>query len=89
MINSRDPAQQLEWLVDVLKNAEEQNEKVHILAHVPPGQNDCIDVWKNNYYKIITRLVRISMFKNNSPLVKKFFIICLIFLAGSRYGIKF
>lgn len=60
VLNSTDPAQQLQWLVEVLKNAEEKNEKVHILAHIPPGQNDCMDVWKDNYYKIITRYSNIE-----------------------------
>uniref|UniRef100_A0A8C8VJM0 Sphingomyelin phosphodiesterase n=1 Tax=Pelusios castaneus TaxID=367368 RepID=A0A8C8VJM0_9SAUR len=36
LINATDPAGQLQWLVGVLQAAEEQEEKVHIIGHIPP-----------------------------------------------------
>ena len=33
LINDTDPAQQLEWFVDVLKKAEDAGEKVRLLQH--------------------------------------------------------
>lgn len=32
---------------------------VHIIGHVPPGYEDCIEVWKRNYYKIVNRFAAI------------------------------
>lgn len=42
LLNSTDPAEQLQWLVYELQLAELNNEKVHILGHVPPGNMDCV-----------------------------------------------
>ncbi|XP_014677715.1 PREDICTED: sphingomyelin phosphodiesterase-like [Priapulus caudatus] len=28
---------------------------VHIIGHIPPGTNDCLKAWSNNYYKIINK----------------------------------
>lgn len=56
MLDSIDPAGQLHWLVEVLKSAEDNNEKVHIIGHVAPGQSDCLLTWRDNYYKIVSRL---------------------------------
>ncbi|XP_034971199.2 sphingomyelin phosphodiesterase [Zootoca vivipara] len=53
LINSTDPAGQLQWLVGVLQGAEEQGEKVHIIGHIPPAH--CMRSWGWNYYRIISR----------------------------------
>jgi sphingomyelin phosphodiesterase len=54
LINSTDPAQQLEWLVDVLQTAEDKGEKVHIIGHIHPG-GSCLKTWSWQYYKVINR----------------------------------
>ena len=55
LLNSTDPADQLQWLVYELQLAEFKGEKVHILGHIPPGHVDCVRVWSRNYNKIINR----------------------------------
>jgi len=59
LLNSTDPAEQLQWLVYELQLAELNNEKVHILGHVPPGNMDCVRVWSRNFNKIINRYAHI------------------------------
>ncbi|KAJ8966530.1 hypothetical protein NQ317_007176 [Molorchus minor] len=51
----RDPHQQLTWLVEVLHKAEQLNERVHILSHIPPGEILCHKQWSNQFRKIINR----------------------------------
>ncbi|OAD57535.1 Sphingomyelin phosphodiesterase [Eufriesea mexicana] len=46
---------ELQWLVYELQGAEMNNEKVHIIGHIPPGHSDCLKVWSRNYYQIINR----------------------------------
>ncbi|XP_063162141.1 sphingomyelin phosphodiesterase [Candoia aspera] len=53
LINSTDPAGQLQWLVGILQRAEESGEKVHIIGHIPPSH--CLRSWGWNYYRIINR----------------------------------
>ncbi|OCT96319.1 sphingomyelin phosphodiesterase [Xenopus laevis] len=53
LINYTDPAGQLQWLVQVLQEAEEKGEKVHIIGHIPPGS--CMKSWSWNYYRIVNR----------------------------------
>ncbi|RXG73749.1 Sphingomyelin phosphodiesterase, partial [Armadillidium vulgare] len=55
LVNSTDPAQELQWLIYELQGAELKGEKVHIIGHIPPGHNDCLKVWSHNYYAIINR----------------------------------
>ncbi|XP_052822230.1 sphingomyelin phosphodiesterase isoform X2 [Octopus bimaculoides] len=55
LINMTDPNNELSWLINVLQKAEDKKEKVHIIGHIPPGCNDCLKAWSNNYYKIISR----------------------------------
>jgi sphingomyelin phosphodiesterase len=55
LLNSTDPAQELQWLVYELQSAELKGEKVHILGHIPPGHSDCLKVWSHNYYRIVNR----------------------------------
>uniref|UniRef100_A0A182P3A7 Sphingomyelin phosphodiesterase n=1 Tax=Anopheles epiroticus TaxID=199890 RepID=A0A182P3A7_9DIPT len=45
---------QLQWLHDVLLQAERANEKVHILAHLPIS-SDCFSVWQREYRRILER----------------------------------
>nr|XP_033804455.1 sphingomyelin phosphodiesterase [Geotrypetes seraphini] len=53
LINSTDPAGQLQWLVGVLQDAEDHKEKVHIIGHIPPAY--CLRSWSWNYYHIVNR----------------------------------
>nr|XP_040038008.1 sphingomyelin phosphodiesterase [Gasterosteus aculeatus aculeatus] len=53
MVNSTDPANQLQWLVHVLQASEDKEEKVHIIGHIPPGL--CLGSWSWNYYHIVNR----------------------------------
>ncbi|XP_068600621.1 sphingomyelin phosphodiesterase-like [Brachionichthys hirsutus] len=56
MVNSTDPANQLQWLVLVLQASEDKGEKVHIIGHIPPGL--CLGSWSWNYYHIVNRYER-------------------------------
>lgn len=53
MVNSTDPAQQLQWLVHVLQTSETKGEKVHIIGHIPPSL--CLASWSWNYHHILNR----------------------------------
>ncbi|XP_077499855.1 sphingomyelin phosphodiesterase-like [Amblyomma americanum] len=55
LINATDPAQQLAWLVNELRESEAEGEKVHIIAHIPPGSSDCLHTWSDNYHRILQR----------------------------------
>uniref|UniRef100_A0A9J8A1K8 Sphingomyelin phosphodiesterase n=1 Tax=Cyprinus carpio carpio TaxID=630221 RepID=A0A9J8A1K8_CYPCA len=53
MVNSTDPAGQLQWLINILQESENKGEKVHIIGHIPPGL--CLSSWSWNYYHIVNR----------------------------------
>ncbi|KAK6619760.1 hypothetical protein RUM43_012525 [Polyplax serrata] len=55
ILNSTDPMGELKWLTEVLLEAENHDEKVHIIGHIPVGYNECLKIWQQNYYKIIER----------------------------------
>lgn len=55
MVNSTDPAKELQWLIYELQLAEAAKEKVHIIGHIPPGQTDCLKTWSRNFYSIVDR----------------------------------
>ncbi len=50
-----DPSGVLNWLMEVLYEAEINGEKVHIMSHIPPGNKDCLGAWGRNYARIIER----------------------------------
>ncbi|XP_066246927.1 sphingomyelin phosphodiesterase-like [Euwallacea similis] len=54
---NKDTFGQLQWLVEVLTEAEKNGEKVHILAHIPiaDGDGSCVKVWSRELRKIILR----------------------------------
>lgn len=54
-----DPNGQLKWLNDVLGEAEDKGEAVHLLAHVPSGSNQIQQTWSREYKKIINRFSHI------------------------------
>lgn len=47
--------EQLQWLHDTLLMAESNNEKVHIMRHIPMGIAGCFRFWTREYTKIIER----------------------------------
>ncbi|RZC38634.1 sphingomyelin phosphodiesterase-like [Asbolus verrucosus] len=55
LVNSTDPAKELEWLIFELQEAENRGEKVHIIGHIPPGSSDCMKVWSRNFNAIVER----------------------------------
>ena len=57
LVDSRDPAGQLDWLVKQLHASEIRGQKVHILGHVCPGSSDCIHTWSAQFLRIVQRLV--------------------------------
>lgn len=52
-VNTTDPEGQLQWLADVLQDAENNGEKVHILSHIPPSE--VLDDFALNYYRLVNR----------------------------------
>nr|CAB3266407.1 sphingomyelin phosphodiesterase-like [Phallusia mammillata] len=55
-LNQDDPSGMLQWFVQVLTEAEKNNEKVHVIGHVPPGKSpDCREEWSKNYFRIVER----------------------------------
>ena len=54
-VNAVDPGNQLRWLIEQLQSAEDAGEKIHIIGHIPPGDQDCIKAWKYNFKKIVNR----------------------------------
>jgi hypothetical protein len=56
--NPKDQDGQLQWLADTLLQAESAREKVHILAHIPTGESECLRTWSREFHKIIERLVK-------------------------------
>ncbi|XP_037296456.1 sphingomyelin phosphodiesterase 1 isoform X2 [Manduca sexta] len=50
-----DAKKHLDWLVQELYEAEKAGEKVHILAHIPPGVHDLSHTWTREYNRIVNR----------------------------------
>jgi sphingomyelin phosphodiesterase len=56
LTDSEDPDNSLNFLVSVLKQAEIDDEKVHVIGHIAPGITpDCVRQWSLNYNNIIRR----------------------------------
>mgnify|MGYP002655320114 CR=1 FL=1 len=45
----------LQWLHNTLLAAEQANERVHILKHIPSGGGSCFKYWSREYRRIIDR----------------------------------
>jgi hypothetical protein len=50
-----DVVAQLQWLHDTLLAAEQNDEKVHILAHIASGEGSCYKFYAREYRRIIDR----------------------------------
>ncbi|XP_075210173.1 sphingomyelin phosphodiesterase-like [Lycorma delicatula] len=68
-----DPAGELQWLAETLYESEKSMEKVHILAHIPPGTPDTLRVWSREYARIIFRFEDIIMAQFNGHTHKEQF----------------
>lgn len=55
LLNTTDPTGELAWLIDLLQQAENAGEKVHILGHIPPGDSGCLRAWSWNYNRVVNR----------------------------------
>ncbi|XP_022899984.2 sphingomyelin phosphodiesterase-like [Onthophagus taurus] len=55
LIDNIDPYGQLQWMVDVLTEAERNNEVVHIISHVPSNGREVEKVWSREFRKILDR----------------------------------
>ncbi|KAJ4436564.1 hypothetical protein ANN_16597 [Periplaneta americana] len=53
--NPKDQDEQLLWLAQTLLEAEKNGEKVHILGHIPSGDNSCLRTWSREFHKIMDR----------------------------------
>ncbi|CAH1175864.1 unnamed protein product [Phaedon cochleariae] len=52
-------SEQLKFLSDELLKSEQNEQFVHILAHVPVGNEECIEPWEENYNAIVERFSHI------------------------------
>lgn len=55
MYSRTEIAAHLQWLHNTLLAAEQNHERVHILAHFRSGSNSCLQVWSRQYRRIIDR----------------------------------
>jgi sphingomyelin phosphodiesterase len=69
-LNQTDPDGTLKWLVDELYDAEKRGLAVHIMAHIPPGDAECLEGWARNYYRIVTRYIIYSLFIHKTSISK-------------------
>ncbi|KAH7722242.1 Protein ASM-3 a [Aphelenchoides avenae] len=54
-MNQTDPDGQMSWFVDELSQAEAAGDKVHVVAHIPPGDGEALEGWSLNYLKVVNR----------------------------------
>lgn len=54
-IDQRDPDATLEWLIEQLADSEAKGEVVHLMSHIPPGDNYCLKGWSWNFFEIVKR----------------------------------
>ncbi|XP_072399673.1 sphingomyelin phosphodiesterase 1-like [Diabrotica undecimpunctata] len=51
--------EQLQFLIQELEDSEQSEQYVHILTHIPVGNNECIQPWEASYNKIVQRYAHI------------------------------
>ncbi|XP_050517639.1 sphingomyelin phosphodiesterase-like isoform X2 [Diabrotica virgifera virgifera] len=59
LLQTRFIDEQLQFLVRELEKSERYEQYVHILTHLPVGNNDCIQPWEASYTKIVERYAHI------------------------------
>lgn len=47
----------MSWLISELYSSEINYEFVHIMAHIPPGDIECLEGWARNYYHVVNRFI--------------------------------
>ncbi|XP_034941151.1 sphingomyelin phosphodiesterase-like [Chelonus insularis] len=57
--DAKDPSGHLKWLEKTLLEAEQNQEFVHILGHIPAGASQCQHTWSREYRRIISRFSHI------------------------------
>ncbi|XP_028967824.1 sphingomyelin phosphodiesterase [Galendromus occidentalis] len=55
LINGTDPTEQLDWFTKQLQECEDKGILVHLIAHIPPGSDNCLAVWSRNFNEIVNR----------------------------------
>eukprot|EP00824_Muranothrix_gubernata_P024492 TRINITY_DN722_c1_g1_i1.p1 TRINITY_DN722_c1_g1~~TRINITY_DN722_c1_g1_i1.p1 ORF type:complete len:633 (+),score=130.55 TRINITY_DN722_c1_g1_i1:226-1899(+) len=55
LLNMTDPLNQLQWLSQVLYDAEAAGERVLLLGHIPMGSGDCLIHYNNKYWALLDR----------------------------------
>lgn len=45
----------MSWLVNELVKCEYDGTAAHIMAHIPPGDIECLEGWAKNYYRVVNR----------------------------------
>ncbi|TKR96369.1 hypothetical protein L596_010399 [Steinernema carpocapsae] len=58
-INETDPDGAMTWFVKQLFKAETDGHFVHVMAHIPPGDSECLEGWAFNYYRVMNRFKNI------------------------------
>lgn len=66
VFDPEDSKKHLDWLIQELYKAEQAGERVHILAHIPPGVHDLIHTWTREYNRIVNRFVQFLKFATRS-----------------------
>ncbi|GMR31695.1 hypothetical protein PMAYCL1PPCAC_01890, partial [Pristionchus mayeri] len=54
-LNQTDPDGTLSWLISELLDSEAKGERVHIISHIPAGDDYCLKGWAHNFYEIVNR----------------------------------
>lgn len=55
LVNVTDPGENLKFLWDELKSAEQNFQFVYIIGHIPPGSDSCLSTWSKHYQVLIRR----------------------------------
>jgi len=53
--NATDPGEQISFLQQELSKAEQNNEAVYIIGHVPPATSSCLSPWARHYSVLVER----------------------------------
>lgn len=55
LANVTDPGGNIQFLWNELESAEQNNQYVYIIGHIPPGSDTCLSTWSKHYSVLITR----------------------------------
>ncbi|CAD6185574.1 unnamed protein product [Caenorhabditis auriculariae] len=54
-INQTDPDGTMTWFINQLYDAEKAGDHVHVVAHIPGADGECLQGWGLMYYKVLNR----------------------------------